>query len=87
MLLENYTLEGLYSDEAFTTAFNFSNPITGNTTIYAKLNLIESQPQPEAQPEVKDETPKTGLDNHLEIAILIIAISSLGIIVFKNKEF
>ena len=31
-----HAFAGWYSDSALTTAFNFSTPITGNTTIYAK---------------------------------------------------
>lgn len=33
---EGYTFGGWYSDPNFTTEFDFNNPITSNTTIYAK---------------------------------------------------
>ena len=31
-----YTFEGWYADDAYTTPFDFNQPITGNTTVYAK---------------------------------------------------
>ena len=33
---EGYTFIGWYTDETYTKEFNFSTPITGNTTVYAK---------------------------------------------------
>ena len=33
---EGYTFDGWYADAAYTTEFNFSTPITGDTTVYAK---------------------------------------------------
>ena len=33
---EGYTFVGWYADAAYTTKFDFSTPITGNTTVYAK---------------------------------------------------
>ena len=33
---ENYNFENWYADESLTTAFDFSDPITADTTIYAK---------------------------------------------------
>lgn len=32
-----YTFEGWYTSDTFTTAFDFTDPITANTTIYAKF--------------------------------------------------
>ena len=34
--VEGYTFDGWYADEAHTTEFNFSTPITGDTKVYAK---------------------------------------------------
>lgn len=34
--VEGFTFDGWYADAAHTTEFNFSTPITGDTTIYAK---------------------------------------------------
>ena len=76
--LTNYTIEGFYLEQDLTTAFDFSAPITENTTLYAKLTEIEP---------AKDETPKTGLDNLLEISVLTVAISILAIALLKRKEF
>lgn len=33
---EGYTFDGWYADEAHNTKFDFTQPITGNTTVYAK---------------------------------------------------
>lgn len=34
--VEGYTFDGWYADAAYTTEFDFSTPITSNTTVYAK---------------------------------------------------
>ena len=34
--VEGYTFAGWYTDDTYSTEFNFSTPITGDTTIYAK---------------------------------------------------
>ena len=73
--LSNYNIDGFYSDEGFTEGFDFSQDITEETTIYAKLSQ---------KPE-KDNTPKTGFDNKLGLAIFVIAISSMAIVALKRK--
>lgn len=34
--VEGFTFDGWYADDAYKTEFDFSTPITGNTTVYAK---------------------------------------------------
>lgn len=34
--VEGYTFDGWYADATYTTEFDFTKPITGNTTVYAK---------------------------------------------------
>ncbi|MBR3942862.1 MAG: S-layer homology domain-containing protein [Clostridia bacterium] len=36
---ENYTFDGWYADRAYTTPFDFSKPISANTTVYAKYTF------------------------------------------------
>lgn len=93
--LSNYTLNGFYSDAEFKSEFDFTNPITANTTIFAKLTLnttsddndnnttIEETKKPNDE---KDETPKTGIKSNLGIAISVIAISTISIILLKRKN-
>ena len=38
--VEGYTFDGWYKEAAFTNAFNFADPITGNTTVYGKMTPI-----------------------------------------------
>ena len=89
---ENYTIEGFYSDNAYTTKFNFENPITTDVTMYAKLVSNESStpaPTPEPAPEAttpKDETPKTGIQGNIVLALSVIALSSLAILTLKRKD-
>ena len=83
LCLSNYTLDNFYLEPEFTTLFDFANPITQDTTLYAKLNEIEVA-VPE---EPKDETPKTGANNLLEISVLTIAISVLAIALLRRKDF
>ena len=87
---ENYVIEGFYTDAQYTNEFNFSNPVSADTTIYAKISEAKQEvPEPTVpettQPE-KDETPKTGAENYIVIAVLIAIISTIGIINIKKKE-
>ncbi len=38
---EGHTFGGWFADESLTTAFDFSLPITANTTVYAKWNVVK----------------------------------------------
>ena len=84
--LENYTIAGFYADEEFSEEFDFSQELDSDTSIYVKLSEVET-PTPETTtpaPE-KDNTPKTGVDNKLGLAIFVIAISSFAITALKRK--
>ena len=98
---ENYTIDGFYRDSNYTTEFNFDDPINTDTTVYVKISKVET-PIPEEKPEqtpeekpeqtpgvenqVKDETPKTGVGSHLEIAVLTISLATLTIFAIRNKS-
>ena len=88
-LEENYKVDGFYSDSNYNTAFDFNNYITTDTTVYAKISKVETA-SPEATPETdsnkKDETPKTGVENYLGVAVLTILFSLTTIGAIKNKN-
>ena len=77
--LTGYTIDGFFTDPNYTTEYNFATPFVTNTTLYAKLSTITTQ--------VKDVTPKTGIEDYLGIPVLVIALSVFGIIALKRKEF
>ena len=93
-LTEDYTIDGFYTDSDFTTEFNFNDPINADTTIYVKTSKVEttvpetpvSEPESNTIVEEKDETPKTGIQNYLVIALLIILFSVSLIIAINRKE-
>ena len=86
-LTEDYTVEGFYTDENYTISFDFSKAIDTDTTIYAKTAKVEDEePTPVVPEPEKDETPKTGVENYLEIAILTVILSTVAIIFTKKKE-
>lgn len=90
-LEENQTIDGFYKDAEYKEQFKFENPLTTDTTIYAKISTIEitepePEPEPEPVPEEKDETPKTGVENYLEIAVLTLLFSVTAIVILKNKN-
>lgn len=94
-LEENQSIDGFYRDAEYTTEFKFEDSLTTDTTVYAKISTIEiTEPKPEPQPkpeneiinEEKDETPKTGVDNYLGIAILTILVSMTAIVIIKKKD-
>lgn len=84
---ENYQLDGFFTDADYTNAFDFSTVLDSNTTIYAKISEVPApepvpEPEPEPEPPVqepeKDDVPKTGAQNYLEVAILAVVVSSMG---------
>ena len=83
-LEENQTIDGFYTDANFTTAFDFNVPINADTTVYAKISKVETT-APETNTPVKDETPKTGVENYLGIAVLTVLFSTIAIICMKKK--
>ena len=94
VLEENTKIDGFYTDAGYTTEFNFDNPLNADTTIYAKISKIEAT-TPETNPETtvpetnqgqKDETPKTGVENYLGVAVLAIILSTGTIILMKKKK-
>lgn len=76
--LSNYSITDFYTDAEYKTEFNFENPITTDTTIYAKLKL-------NATPE-KDTSPKTGSEDIIGIALFTMALSAIALTVLKRKD-
>ena len=79
--LSNYTIAGYYVDSNFETEFDFETPITEDMEIFVKLEKAEE--------EQKDTTPKTGVEDKIEIVIpmLIVSIIGLSTVLLKKKEF
>ena len=93
--IENgYTVQGFYADADFKTKFDFNTGITKDTTIFAKIEKVQQNTDnndnkvENVQNVQKDETPKTGSENYLGIALLtlIFSVTAIGIIKNKNKE-
>lgn len=88
-LEDNQVVDGFYTDANFANAFDFNNSITTDTTVYAKISKVETT-VPETTPEVnngvKDETPKTGAQNYLGIAVLTILFSIIAIATINKKN-
>lgn len=85
----NHEITGFFTDAQFTTEFNFNDPINADTTIYVKISEIVVE-VPEEVPEnvvteEKDETPKTGIENYIGIAFLVI-IFSISALIFMKKR-
>ena len=89
VLEENERIDGFYTSADYTTEFNFNDPLNADTTIYAKISIVEATvPEEETKPEAeeKDETPKTGVENYLGLAVLAIVFSSVVMISMKKKN-
>lgn len=65
-----YALDGWYTDQALTTPFNESTPITSNITIYAKWEQVSITP-PSIDDNLRDLFTNWG---YAEFAVLFIAI-------------
>ena len=88
-----YTVQGFYADADFKTKFDFNAGITKDTTIFAKIEKVQQNVDNDNKVEnvqnvQKDETPKTGSENYLGIALLtlIFSVTAIGIVRNKNKE-
>ena len=87
VLEDNEQIDGYYTDANYTTEFNFNNPLNADTTIYAKISTVETTvPETKPETEEKDETPKTGVENYLGLAVLVIVLSSTVMISMKKKN-
>ena len=84
-----YTVEGFYADADFTTKFDFNNTITKDTTIFVKLSEVQENTNNTTntvEKVEKDNTPKTGIENYLGIAVLTVLFSATTIVLMKNKN-
>lgn len=84
-----YTVEGFYTDADFTTKFDFNNTITKDTTIFVKIIEIQENTNNTTntvEKVEKDNTPKTGIENYLGIAVLTVLFSATTIVLMKNKN-
>ena len=87
VLEDNEQIDGFYTSVDYTTEFNFNDPLNADTTIYAKISTVEATvPEDEPETEEKDETPKTGVENYLGLAVLVIIFSSTVMISMKKKN-
>lgn len=65
-----WKFDGWYTEAACTNAFDFSTPITGNVTLYAKWTENSGG---------QDVSPQTGDNSHLGLWIALMAVSLIGL--------
>ena len=82
---EGYEIDGFFTDESYTNAFDFNTKLDNDTTIYARTAEIKEE-TPEVNEEEKDDVPKTGVESYLGLAILTIIASTAGIAYMKKRE-
>ena len=85
----SYTVEGFYTDADFTTKFDFNNTITKDTTIFVKIIKVQENTNNTTntvEKVEKDNTPKTGIESYLGIAVLTVLFSATTIVLMKNKN-
>lgn len=88
---EGYEIDGFFTDESYTNAFDFNTKLDNDTTIYARTAEIKeeepTEPEtPEVNEEEKDDVPKTGVESYLGLAILTIIASTAGIVYMKKEK-
>lgn len=94
-----YTFDGWYTDEQYTTKYNFANEVTGNMTLYAKWDVKRTGTNPDAKnPYIKDNTTKTdgkkvesgktfdaGIAMYVGLSIL--SVTGSAVVIRKRKDF
>ncbi len=78
--LTDYTIDGFYTDQTYTNEYDYALPIDDNISLYAKLTPIKKD-----EPE-KDTSPKTGVNDYLEISALVLIASILGAIALRRDD-
>ena len=81
-IAEGYQIDGFFTDAQYTSEFDFNKTIDVDTSIYAKISKTENTQI--TQP--KDETPKTGVENYLGIALCTILFSIAAVILLMKKK-
>jgi uncharacterized repeat protein (TIGR02543 family) len=76
---DGYTFGGWYTDKDCKNAYNFSTPVTGDITLYAKWTAKSSSKS--------STSPKTGdpLGGALAIALALAAASALALAVSRRR--
>lgn len=92
-LEENYVIDGFYTEAEYINKFDFSTKIEKDITIYAKISEVEIENGNEDEEnsvteevEEKDETPKTGIESYLGLALITITISAIFITLSRKKS-
>lgn len=90
LVTDEFVVSGFYSNETFTKEFDFAQPMDANTTIYVYIEEVKTEDPDntvdEENKDEKDETPKTGVENFLGIAIATIVIGTMAVVVLKRKN-
>ena len=81
-IAEGYQIDGFFTDAQYTSEFDFNKTIDVDTSIYAKISKIENT----QVTKPKDETPKTGVENYLGIALCTILFSIAAVILLMKKK-
>ena len=89
---DGYKVDGFFTDEEYKNEFDFDTRLDSDTTIYVRIAKIESENQENTIAGVEenkgesDETPKTGIENYLGVAILAIMFAVIVMIFMKKRE-
>ena len=75
---EGYTFEGWYLDEDCTIPYDFSTPVTGDITLYAKWTKVAEPTPPEPEEPTPPGPPSTGEFEAWSLVNLICAILTAG---------
>lgn len=91
---DSYTFDDWYADKAYTTKFDFTQPITANTTVYAKWTSSAAVPTPTPTPtptpkaSTTDDSslPQTGDASDYAIFALIGLSAVISIVAFAKTK-
>ncbi len=78
--LTDYTIDGFFTEQEFKTEYDYTKPFTENTILFAKLSQVTKEP-------TKDTSPKTGVEDYMQIAVLVLIASTLGVVALRKKEY
>ena len=89
---DGYKIDGYFTDEEYKNKFDFNTKLNSDTTIYVKIAKVESENQENIISDVEenvdksDETPKTGIESYLGVAVLAIIFAVIIITFMKKRD-
>ena len=84
---ENYSFDGFYADESFTTEYDLTQPFERDTKVYLKVTKLAEESTETTTTNTSNVLPPKTSDINLIATIGMIVLSVCGVVFVLNKRF